>query len=188
MANGNLGHGAPFGPNNWPNTHFPDIDDGEGEFLASFGNGSVSRRTSKESQQRGQVDIRVIPPSNSESTVPSPQIDRYSNGTQYFEPHLSHTNPSPNSLGGRCSGNPGRRLSSNPIINALDSDMDINKIIAMMADKQREDDQINEILKDWKMLAQKIDYFLFWVFLIITFLTSFLFIFVLPYHNRGKLL
>lgn len=188
IANGTAVQGAPFGPNNWPNTHFPDIDDGDGEYLASFGNGNVSRRTSKGSQQHGHVDIRVTPPSNSESAVPSPQIDRFSNGTQSFDPRLNNSSPSPNSIGGRLSSNRGRRLSSNPIINALDSDLDINKIIAMMAEKQREDDQINEILKDWKMLAQKIDYFLFWVFLIITFLTSFLFIFVLPYHNRGKLL
>ena len=47
---------------------------------------------------------------------------------------------------------------------------------------------INKILKDWKMLAQKIDYVLFWIFLAITSLTSFTFIFALPYLNRGKLL
>jgi len=64
----------------------------------------------------------------------------------------------------------------------------LSRIVAMMADKQKEDDQLNEILKDWKMLAQKVDYFLFWVFLIVTSFTSFLFIFILPYHNRGKLL
>jgi hypothetical protein len=58
----------------------------------------------------------------------------------------------------------------------------------MMAEKQKEDDQLNEILKDWKMLAQKVDYFLFWVFLIVTSFTSLFFIFILPYQNRGKLL
>ena len=38
----------------------------------------------------------------------------------------------------------------------------------MMGDKQKEDEQINEILKDWKMLAQKADFVLFWIFFIIT--------------------
>ena len=38
----------------------------------------------------------------------------------------------------------------------------------MMGEKQKEDEQINEILKDWKMLAQKADYVLFWIFFIIT--------------------
>ena len=64
----------------------------------------------------------------------------------------------------------------------------LNRILEMMAEKQKEDDQINEILKDWKILAQKVDYFLFWIFLTITSFTSFLFIFFLPYYNRGKLL
>lgn len=36
------------------------------------------------------------------------------------------------------------------------------------------------------MVAQKIDYFLFWIFLVITSFTSFLFIVVLPFYNRGK--
>ena len=64
----------------------------------------------------------------------------------------------------------------------------LNRILEMMAEKQKEDDKINEILKDWKILAQKVDYFLFWIFLTITSFTSFLFIFFLPYYNRGKLL
>ena len=88
---------------------------------------------------------------------------------------------------GHFGGHGGHHLGDSTPSNAS-PDMDINKIIGMMAEKQKEDDQINEILKDWKMLAQKLDYFLFWVFLAITSLTSFLFIFVLPYYNRGKLL
>ncbi len=41
-------------------------------------------------------------------------------------------------------------------------------LFQMMGDKQKEDEQINEILKDWKMLAQKADFVLFWIFFIIT--------------------
>lgn len=76
----------------------------------------------------------------------------------------------------------------NNIISESQETADLNKIIKLMAAKQKEDDQVNEILRDWKMLAQKLDYFLFWVFLTITSMTSLLFIFILPYHNRGKLL
>ena len=68
------------------------------------------------------------------------------------------------------------------------SDMDLHKVLNLMAEKQKADDQVNEILRDWKTLAQKVDYFLFWVFLGITSGTSLLFIFILPYYHRGKLL
>ena len=41
----------------------------------------------------------------------------------------------------------------------------------MMGDKQKEDEHIAEVLRDWKLLAQKADYFLFWVFFTITTVT-----------------
>ena len=41
----------------------------------------------------------------------------------------------------------------------------------MMGDKQKEDEHINEVLRDWKLPAQKADYFLFWVFFTITSIT-----------------
>ena len=65
---------------------------------------------------------------------------------------------------------------------------DLNRIIDLMAKKQSDEDLINEILQDWKLLAQKVDYVLFWVFLCLTTVSSSLFIFVLPFYNRGKLL
>ena len=46
----------------------------------------------------------------------------------------------------------------------------------------------NAILQDWKLLAQKVDYILFWVFLALTTISSCIFIFILPYFKRGKLL
>ena len=44
-------------------------------------------------------------------------------------------------------------------------------VFQMMGDKQKEDEHINEVLRDWKLLAQKADYFLFWVFFSITTIT-----------------
>ncbi len=40
-----------------------------------------------------------------------------------------------------------------------------------MAKKQKEDDAINETLRDWKLLAQKVDFILFWIFLALTTVT-----------------
>ena len=53
----------------------------------------------------------------------------------------------------------------------------------MMADKNRDEETINQILQDWKLLAQKVDYVLFWIFLFMTTISSVLFIFVLPEYN-----
>ena len=53
----------------------------------------------------------------------------------------------------------------------------------MMADKNRDEETVNQILQDWKLLAQKVDYVLFWLFLTLTTISSSLFIFVLPEYN-----
>ena len=70
-----------------------------------------------------------------------------------------------------------------PDFNADGSEADLNRIITMMADKNRDEETINQILQDWKLLAQKVDYFLFWIFLVMTTVSSALFIFVLPEYN-----
>ena len=63
------------------------------------------------------------------------------------------------------------------------SEADLNRIITMMADKNRDEETINQILQDWKLLAQKVDYVLFWIFLFMTTISSALFIFILPEYN-----
>ena len=63
------------------------------------------------------------------------------------------------------------------------TDADLNQIITMMADKNKDEETINQILQDWKLLAQKVDYVLFWIFLFLTTISSSLFIFVLPKYN-----
>ena len=63
-----------------------------------------------------------------------------------------------------------------------------NRILADINEKHREDEEINAILQDWKLLAQKVDYILFWIFLALTTISSCIFIFILPYYKRGKLL
>ena len=70
-----------------------------------------------------------------------------------------------------------------PEFNGDASEADLNRIITMMADKNRDEETINQILQDWKLLAQKVDYVLFWIFLFMTTISSVLFIFVLPEYN-----
>ena len=53
----------------------------------------------------------------------------------------------------------------------------------MMADKNKDEETVNQILQDWKLLAQKIDYILFWVFLFITTISSSMFIFIIPNYK-----
>ena len=68
------------------------------------------------------------------------------------------------------------------------AESEYNRILSEINDKQREEEEINAILQDWKLLAQKVDYILFWVFLALTTVSSCIFIFILPYFKRGKLL
>lgn len=68
------------------------------------------------------------------------------------------------------------------------AEYEYNRILSDINDKHREEEEINAILQDWKLLAQKVDYILFWVFLALTTISSCIFIFILPYYKRGKLL
>ncbi len=123
----------------------------------------------------------------------SPQIDSFS-GVDESTPFSPLNPPTSQHIPqqtyrhrGQRNSTPSGRLSPHPTTQTP-TEVDLNAIIKLMQERQKTDDQVNEILKDWKMLAQKLDYFLFWVFLIVTSFTSLLFIFILPYHNRGKLL
>ena len=160
------------------------IDQGPGEvvnLLDRRGSSSlISRRSSKESVQM--VDIKVIPPSNSGGKIkphiiarPTIENNRFTaSGTPvpYVEEGTSPREREERRTEGRGDNEEG----------------DLNRIINLMANKQQDEELINEILQDWKLLAQKVDYVLFWVFLCLTTISSSLFIFVLPYYNRGKLL
>ena len=68
------------------------------------------------------------------------------------------------------------------------AETEYNRILSEINEKHREEEEINAILQDWKLLAQKVDYILFWVFLALTTVSSCIFIFILPYYKRGKLL
>lgn len=68
------------------------------------------------------------------------------------------------------------------------AEREYDRILSDISAKQRDDEEINAILQDWKLLAQKVDYILFWVFLALTTVSSCIFIFILPYYKRGKLL
>lgn len=70
----------------------------------------------------------------------------------------------------------------------LSTEQEYNRILAEINEKHAEEEEINAILQDWKLLAQKVDYILFWVFLCLTTVSSCIFIFILPYFKRGKLL
>ena len=142
MGNGGTAFGFHF-----PN--FPDIDDVDE--LGMYGLNNDSRRSSRGgesiiSEKVGAkvppsgVDIKVIPPSNSESGATSPQIDSF-----------SHTVPSPTAPSPSIclNPNPGTANSSarNSIhipnnMNEETSEADLHKIITLMAEKQKEEEQV----------------------------------------------
>ena len=80
------------------------------------------------------------------------------------------------------------KQTSDCIPKSKSAESEYNRILSEINDKQREEEEINAMLQDWKLLAQKVDYILFWVFLALTTISSCIFIFILPYFKRGKLL
>ena len=84
--------------------------------------------------------------------------------------------------------NRSKQTSDCQIPKSKSAESEYNRILSEINDKQREEEEINAMLQDWKLLAQKVDYILFWVFLALTTISSCIFIFILPYFKRGKLL
>ena len=93
---------------------------------------------------------------------------------------------------GGQAGNGGDPSGSNTTGSAMPgntiAEREYNRILDDLNQKHKDDEEINAILQDWKLLAQKVDCFLFWVFLCLTTVSSCVFIFILPYYKRGTLL
>lgn len=87
--------------------------------------------------------------------------------------------------GGGCVGPTSKSSEMGP---PFAPEREYQRIMDDINQKHREEEEINAILQDWKLLAQKVDYILFWVFLCLTTVSSCIFIFILPYFKRGKLL
>ena len=47
-------------------------------------------------------------------------------------------------------------------------------------------DRDNEIRREWRLLAETVDRWLFWGFFFVTTISTLIFLVILPYNQRGK--
>ena len=59
------------------------------------------------------------------------------------------------------------------------------RILRFMIRKQEADDRQAQRVMEWRLLALAIDKILFWIFLIVTFISSFIFLLYIPIRRRG---
>jgi len=67
-----------------------------------------------------------------------------------------------------------------------DSEEDLIKVLRILLEKEDQQNKDDQIRREWRMLAEIIDKWLFWSFFTITTLSTAIFIVILPYGKRGK--
>ena len=56
-----------------------------------------------------------------------------------------------------------------------------------LSDRQEmQQDRDNEIRREWRLLAETVDRWLFWGFFFVTTISTLIFLVILPYNKRGK--
>ncbi|XP_023322147.1 acetylcholine receptor subunit alpha-1-A [Eurytemora carolleeae] len=68
----------------------------------------------------------------------------------------------------------------------LAPDEDLYKVLKLLLEKEDQQNKDDLIRREWRMLAEIIDKWLFWGFFLITTLSTAIFIVILPYGKRGK--
>jgi hypothetical protein len=67
-----------------------------------------------------------------------------------------------------------------------DDQDDLVKVVRNLLDKEDQTTKDDQIRREWRMLAETVDSWLFWSFFLITTISTLLFLVVLPYSHRGK--
>ena len=69
----------------------------------------------------------------------------------------------------------------------VDEDQDdLVKVVRGLLDKENQTNKDDQIRREWRMLAEAVDRWLFWSFLLITTVSTLLFLVILPFCHRGK--
>lgn len=63
---------------------------------------------------------------------------------------------------------------------------DLARVVRGLLEKEDAQARDDTIRREWKMLAETIDRWLFWTFFFITTVSTLLFLVILPYSHRGK--
>ena len=67
-----------------------------------------------------------------------------------------------------------------------DQDQDLIRVVRGLLDKENQQNRDDQIRREWRMLAETVDRWLFWSFFLITTVSTLLFLVILPYSHRGK--
>ena len=73
-----------------------------------------------------------------------------------------------------------------PGIVADDDQDDLLRVVRGLLDKENQQNKDDQIRREWRMLAEAVDRWLFWSFLLITTVSTLLFLVILPFLHRGK--
>ena len=69
---------------------------------------------------------------------------------------------------------------------ADDDQDDLVRVVRGLLDKENQQNKDDQIRREWRMLAEAVDRWLFWSFLLITTVSTLLFLVILPFCHRGK--
>ena len=124
------------------------------------------------------VLIRSEGNNGSVPTVSIPQV-HFDRNTDVIDsqPFVEHSNSSNNSSH-HCKDHSAESVKG--------SEEDLIKVLRILLEKEDQQNKDDQIRREWRLLAEIIDKWLFWAFFIITTLSTAIFIVILPYGKRGK--
>jgi hypothetical protein len=75
---------------------------------------------------------------------------------------------------------------NNGRVGAEGDEDDLVRVVKGLLEKEDMQARDDHIRREWKMLAETVDRWLFWTFFLITTVSTLLFLVILPYSHRGK--
>jgi nicotinic acetylcholine receptor len=83
------------------------------------------------------------------------------------------------------STNNGNKSTTSGLSAKMSSQEELSQILKYLLWRQEIEDQHNRMVHEWRLLALAVDKVLFWVFLIITLVSSLSFLVIIPIQRRG---
>ena len=68
----------------------------------------------------------------------------------------------------------------------IEPEDDLFRVLRILLEKEDQQNKDDQIRREWRLLAEIIDRWLFWGFFLITTISTAIFILILPYSKRGK--
>ena len=72
------------------------------------------------------------------------------------------------------------------VVREEEQDQDLIRVVKGLLDKENQQNRDDQIRREWRLLAETVDRWLFWSFFLITTVSTLLFLVILPYSHRGK--